>query len=91
MEGQFVSGSGILRNGLERRLFYSKADARRKEKGVGSAPLPPSPSQFTLAFSGGIDCSDVDLLHLHHGIKSSFGLCASGRHRLGQRARGDLP
>src|SRR5439155_7596948 len=39
----------------------------------------------------GLDLRHVDLLHRHHGVEGALGLGASGRHRLGQRARSDLP
>src|SRR5206468_6959101 len=34
---------------------------------------------------------DVDLLHRHHRLEGALGLSATGRHRVGQRARRDLP
>ena len=33
----------------------------------------------------------VDLLHRHHRLERAFGFSATGRKRLDQRARGDLP
>src|SRR6266480_3896792 len=49
---------------------------------------PASPSS---AASRRLDGGDVDLLHGHHRLEGALGLSATGRQRLGQRARGDLP
>jgi len=38
-----------------------------------------------------LDGGDVDLRHRHHRIEGPPRLTATGRKRLGQRARGDLP
>src|SRR5881296_3362986 len=38
-----------------------------------------------------LDGGDVDPLHRHHRLEGALGLGATGRKRLGQRARGDLP
>src|SRR5512145_1485096 len=38
-----------------------------------------------------LDGGDVDLRHRHHRLEGTLCLTATGRKRLGQRARGDLP
>src|SRR5947207_11052831 len=38
-----------------------------------------------------LDGGDVDLLHRHHRLERTLCLPATGRKRLGQRARDDLP
>ena len=38
-----------------------------------------------------LDGRDVDLLHRHHRVERTLGLGATSRHRVGERARGDLP
>src|SRR5258706_11562671 len=43
------------------------------------------------AASRRLDGGDVDLLHRHHRLEGALGLSATGRQRLGQHARGDLP
>src|SRR5882672_570018 len=50
-----------------------------------------APRRPSSAASRRLDCGDVDLLHRHHRLEGAFGLGATGRHRVGQRARGDLP
>src|SRR5437667_4376100 len=50
------------------------------------AAQPPSS-----AASRHLDGGDVDLLHRHHRLEGALCLSATGRKRLGQRARGDLP
>jgi len=39
----------------------------------------------------GLDGGDVDLLHRHHRLEGTLCFTATGRQRLGERARGDLP
>src|SRR5436190_6832371 len=51
----------------------------------------PSPRRPSSAASRRLDGGDVDLLHRHHRLEGALGLSATGRHRVGQRARGDLP
>src|SRR5436190_12912352 len=51
----------------------------------------PSPRRPSSAASRRLDGGDVDLLHRHHRLEGALGLSAAGRHRVGQRARGDLP
>src|SRR6266581_8882105 len=46
---------------------------------------------FTSASPRCLDGGDVDLLHRHHRLEGALCLSATGRKRLGQRARGDLP
>src|SRR6266545_2689820 len=43
------------------------------------------------AASRRLDDGDVDLLHRHHRLEGALGLSATGRHRVGQCAWGDLP
>src|SRR5580704_4125304 len=43
------------------------------------------------AASRRLDGGDVDLLHRHHRLEGALGLSSTGRQRVGQRARGDLP
>src|SRR6266550_4058386 len=50
---------------------------------------PSSP--INSAAPRGHDRGDVDLFHSHHRIKRPLCFIAAGRHRLGQRARRDLP
>jgi hypothetical protein len=38
-----------------------------------------------------LDGGNVDLLHRHHRLEGTLGLTATGRKRIGQDARGDLP
>src|SRR5919201_154498 len=45
----------------------------------------------TSASSRGLDGGDVDLLHGHHRFERALRLTATGRKRLGQHARRDLP
>src|SRR5258706_297949 len=52
-----------------------------REPGVGRSSTPPR----------GVDLGHVDLLHRHHRVEGALGLGPAGRHRLGERARGDLP
>src|SRR6266446_6115486 len=53
--------------------------------------LHTDPRRPCSAASRCLDDGDVDLLHRHHRREGALGLSATGRHRLGQRARGDLP
>src|SRR5580658_5341140 len=46
---------------------------------------------FTSASPCCLDGGDVDFLHRHHRLEGAPGLTATGRKRLGERARGDLP
>src|SRR5437762_7647056 len=55
---------------------------------VAYRPRPRRPSSVA---SRRLDGGDVDLLHRHHRLEGALGLSATGRHRVGQRARGDLP
>src|SRR5579859_1450322 len=43
------------------------------------------------AASRRLDGGDVDLLHRHHRLEGALRLSATGRQRVGQHARGDLP
>src|SRR5688572_23999654 len=38
-----------------------------------------------------LDRRDVDLLHRHHRLERAFRLSATGRKRIAQHPRGDLP
>src|SRR4051812_3551380 len=38
-----------------------------------------------------LDCSDVYFPHCHHRIKRAFSFIATGRHRVGQHTRRNLP
>src|SRR3989475_11351768 len=49
---------------------------------------PRRPSSAALRCLNG---GDVDLLHRHHRLEGALRLSATGRQRVGQRARGDLP
>src|SRR5213594_227118 len=49
------------------------------------------PRRLSSAASRRLDSGDVDLLHRHHCLEGALGLSATGRQRVGQRARGDLP
>ncbi len=49
------------------------------------------PRRPSSAASRRLDGGDVDLLHRHHRLEGALGLSATGRHRVGQRARCDLP
>src|SRR5437870_3419670 len=49
-------------------------------------PRRPSSAASRSLYGG-----DVDLLHRHHRLEGALGLSATGRQRVGQRARGDLP
>src|SRR3989442_10349346 len=49
---------------------------------------PRRPSSATSRRSDG---GNVDLLHRHHRVEGALGLSATRRHRVGQRARCDLP
>src|SRR5438552_14458359 len=61
----------------------------RYECPTGSVNWPPgTPSS---AASRRLDGGDVDLLHRHHRLERALGLSATGRQRLGQRPRRDLP
>ena len=51
------------------------------------AATPAVPS----AAASGLDLGDVDLTHLHHRIEGAFGFSATGRDRVRQHARRDLP
>src|SRR5512138_3388141 len=55
---------------------------------VGTSAATPS---FPSAAASGLDLGDVDLTHLHHRIEGAFGFGATGRHRVRQHARRDLP
>src|SRR5437899_6671871 len=54
------------------------------------AHRPRGPAASSVA-SRHLDGGDVDLLHRHHRLEGALGLSATGRQRLGQRARGNLP
>src|SRR6187399_1394644 len=41
--------------------------------------------------SGGLNGGDVDLLHWHHCLERALCLIATGRQRIDQHTRGDLP
>ena len=53
----------------------------------GSAPRPSFPSTTARSF----DFGNVDFTHLHHCIEGAFGFSATGRQRVRQNARRDLP
>ncbi len=55
----------------------------KAKDGIGSE----RPSAAPRRLNGG----DVDLPHRHHRLEGALGLAASGRERIGQRARSDLP
>ncbi len=46
---------------------------------------------FTSTSPRCLDGGDVDLLHRHHRLEVTLCLTATSRHRIGQRARSDLP
>src|SRR5438067_7471513 len=46
---------------------------------------------FVSAAPRRLDGGNVDFLHRHHRFESALCLIASGRERVGQHARGDLP
>src|SRR6185503_10210791 len=48
-------------------------------------------AHLTSAAPRRVDGGDVDLLHAHHRLEGALGLGATGRKRVDQRARGDLP
>ena len=49
------------------------------------------PRRPSSAASRGLDGGDVDPLHRHHRLEGAFRLSATGRQRVGQSARGNLP
>ena len=54
---------------------------------MDAGPTPAFPS----AAACSLDFGNIDFTHLHHCIEGAFGFSATGRYRVRQHARGDLP
>ena len=80
-------GCRARRGGRPGRVASSPS-CRPARSGDGAARrVEPDPSAPARCLDGG----DVDLLHRHHRFEGTLCLAATGRQRIGQRARGDLP